>query len=152
MVKRYAPQILLYAFSIALLVWVLKYLEFRYMMRDLETEIYLSVVAILFTALGLAIGRKLIPRSQSTINGNQLTDPEKLRGKYAITQREWEVLQLVNAGFSNKQIADELHLSIHTVKSHLSRIFEKLAVSRRTEALHRAREIGLIKETSPTKV
>jgi LuxR family maltose regulon positive regulatory protein len=61
-----------------------------------------------------------------------------------LSPRELEVLQLVAQGLSNREIAERLFLSVNTVKGHNRNIFGKLQVQRRTEAVARARELGLL--------
>jgi LuxR family maltose regulon positive regulatory protein len=61
-----------------------------------------------------------------------------------LSQREREVLRLIGQGLSNREISERLFLALDTVKGHNRKIFEKLAVQRRTEAVARARELGLL--------
>jgi len=132
--------ILIYGISLALLVFLLEYVEYKVRIRDLSAEFYITVLALLFTALGIWVGRTLNARSRISFTKN--TQALVYLG---ISERELEVLELVAQGLSNQQIADRLFVSINTVKTHLSRLYEKLEVKRRTEAVKKARVLQLIK-------
>jgi len=146
-------QELLYGVSLALLLFVLKWLELRFLIIDHIIEIYVGAIALLFTGLGIWLAHKLtMPQVETQIverevyvtAGDEFTinEPERLR--LGISYRELEVLQLVSEGLSNQQIADRLFVSLNTVKTHSSRIFEKLEVRNRTQAVERARRLRLI--------
>ncbi|GGH23748.1 helix-turn-helix transcriptional regulator [Dyadobacter endophyticus] len=146
-------QELLYGVSLALLLFVLRWLELRFLIIDHLIEIYVGAIALMFTGLGIWLAHKLTaPRAETRIVEREvyvtageefiLNEPERLR--LGISQRELEVLQLVAEGLSNQQIAERLFVSLNTVKTHSSRIFEKLEVRNRTQAVERARRLGLI--------
>jgi len=139
-VKR---TIILYSLALAALVFLLKFLEYRFIIRDLSFEFYFGIVAILFTALGIWAGLKLT-RKKIVLVGPQfiLNEPELLR--LGISKRELEVLESISQGLSNQQIADKLFVSLNTIKTHSSNLFLKLEVSRRTQAVQRAKELRLI--------
>jgi len=139
-VKR---TIILYSLALAALVFLLKFLEYRFIIRDLSFEFYFGIVAILFTALGIWAGLKLT-RKKIVLVGPQfiLNEPELLR--LGISKRELEVLESISRGLSNQQIADKLFVSLNTIKTHSSNLFLKLEVSRRTQAVQRAKELRLI--------
>jgi NarL family two-component system response regulator LiaR len=139
-VKR---TIILYSLALAALVFLLKFLEYRFIIRDLSFEFYFGIVAILFTALGIWAGLKLT-RKKIVMVGPQfiLNEPELLR--LGISKRELEVLESISQGLSNQQIADKLFVSLNTIKTHSSNLFLKLEVSRRTQAVQRAKELRLI--------
>jgi len=139
-VKR---TILLYALSLALLVFMLKMMEYTYMVRNLTLEFYLGVVALLFTALGVWAGWKLTRKKQRTVNAAFILD-EKTLEQTGISKRELEVLELMSAGLSNQEIADRLFVSLNTVKTHTSNLFIKLDAKRRTQAIQRAKDLQLI--------
>ena len=108
-------------------------------------EYYVGIIAIIFTLLGLWIGRKLTAthRTEEIIaDGTSAirTSPTDL----GISPRESEVLHLIAAGHSNQEIADTLFLSLNTIKKHTSTLFRKLEAERRTQAIEKARRIGLI--------
>ena len=135
--------IILYSLALAALVFLLKFLEYRFIIRDLSFEFYFGIVAILFTALGIWAGLKLT-RKKIVLVGPQfiLNEPELLR--LGISKRELEVLESISQGLSNQQIADKLFVSLNTIKTHSSNLFLKLEVSRRTQAVQRAKELSLI--------
>lgn len=135
--------IILYSLALAALVFLLKFLEYRFIIRDLSFEFYFGIVALLFTALGIWAGLKLT-RKKIVLVGPQfiLNEPELLR--LGISKRELEVLESISQGLSNQQIADKLFVSLNTIKTHSSNLFLKLEVSRRTQAVQRAKELRLI--------
>jgi len=120
----------------------MKLLEYKYFMRDLSVEFYITVIAIFFTGLGIWMGFKLTRKSTvvEPIKTISLVPPEK----FDLSKREYEVLQLINQGLSNQEIAEKLFVSLNTVKTHTSNLFVKLAVKRRTQAIQRAKQVGLI--------
>lgn len=137
--------VLLYAVALALLIWLLKWLEFRFLVRDLSLEIYLTILAVFFTALGIWAGLKLTRKKIVTITLGQdfiLNDAEL--NKLGISKREHEVLEWMAKGLSNQEIADKLFVSLNTVKTHTSNLFLKLEVSRRTQAIQKAKQLRLI--------
>jgi len=133
-----------YGLAMAVLVFVLKYVEYRYWIRDLRMEVYVGVVAVLFTALGIWVGSKLLEGKKiASVVGRNEVDEEAVR-RIGISGRELEVLGLMATGNSNQEIADTLFISLPTVKSHASSLFGKLEVKRRTEAVHKAKSLGII--------
>ncbi|MEO8068028.1 MAG: response regulator transcription factor [Flavobacteriales bacterium] len=145
-VRRYGywTTVVLYGLALAAVVFLLKYFEYRYWIRDLSVEVYIGVVAVLFTALGIWMGSKLLQRKKVGVAETlQKVDAEALR-RIGISAREQEVLQLMATGLSNQEIADKLFISLPTVKSHSSSLFGKLEVKRRTEAVHKAKALGVI--------
>jgi len=146
-------QELLYGVSLALLLFVLRWLELRFLIIDHVIEIYIGAIAVLFTGLGIWLAHKLTkPKVETRIVEREIyvtageefivNEPERLR--LGISQRELEVLQLVAEGLSNQEVAERLFVSLNTVKTHSSRIFEKLEVRNRTQAVERARRLRLI--------
>ena len=133
---------LIFAIALAALMVVLKFLESAFVLGNFQLEIYISFVAIAFLAFGLWFGK----RNQSQKVGADF-DPEildKIKAKWHISDREYEVILGIADGLSNKEIGNRLHLSEHTVKSHLANVFAKLNAKRRTEAVLIARKEGLI--------
>jgi ATP/maltotriose-dependent transcriptional regulator MalT len=141
----------LYGLFLAILVTLLKRLEYRYYLRDLKVEFYMGLVAILFTALGVWMGLKLT-RKKKMESGEKNSLPEVPTQAYrreqlnelSISEREFEVLELIAVGHSNQEIADLLFISLNTVKTHSSNLFHKLDVKRRTQAVQKAKELGII--------
>lgn len=139
--------ILIYGTVLALLVWALKWMEYRYILRDLSLQFYLGLVALLFSGLGIWIGinllkpKAVIPAEMSTESPEILAIPEALLRESGISPREYEVLQLMAAGLSNQEIAGRLFISLNTVKTHISNIYLKLDVKRRTQAIQKMKEL-----------
>lgn len=136
--------VVLYAIGLAGLVFILKYFEYRYWIRDLSVEVYMGVVAVLFTALGVWVGSKLLAARKPEPAEPPRPPTEEVMRSLGISMRELEVLQLMAQGCSNQEIADKLFISLPTVKSHSSSLFVKLDVNRRTQAVLKAREVGVI--------
>ena len=136
-------SILLYGLAMALLLAMLKFLQFKFLVRDLGIEVYLSIIAVIFMVLGVWAGLKLTNPSQKQEDRVSL-NPEKALEELGLSQREFEVLQLMAKGFSNQEIADELFLSLNTIKSHSSNIFSKMDVKRRTQAIDKAKSMGIL--------
>jgi DNA-binding NarL/FixJ family response regulator len=133
--------ILIYGTLLALGVMGLQWLEYRYLVREHAFEVYAAIIAVAFLALGVWAGARLFrrePPAPFEINVDALQS-------LGISDREREVLELLAAGRSNKEIAQRLDVSPNTIKTHVARLFEKLSVSRRTEAISRARELGVIR-------
>ncbi|MCZ8069758.1 MAG: response regulator transcription factor [Bacteroidota bacterium] len=137
--------IVAYAVALAALIWLLKWLEFRFMVRDLSLEIYLTILAVFFTVLGIWAGLKLTRKKIVTITlGPDFILNEFELNKLGISKREHEVLEWMAKGLSNQEIADKLFVSLNTVKTHTSNLFLKLEVSRRTQAIQKAKQLRLI--------
>ncbi|GGM88689.1 helix-turn-helix transcriptional regulator [Dyadobacter beijingensis] len=146
-------QEILYGVSLALLLFLLRWLELRFLILDHIIEIYVGAIALLFTGLGIWLAHKLttpkvetriVEREVFVTAGGEFTVNEGERMRLGISQRELEVLQLVAQGLSNQEVAERLFVSLNTVKTHSSRIFEKLEVRSRTQAVERARRLRLI--------
>lgn len=135
--------IFLYGLSLASLVALLKFFEYRLFIRDLSLEFYVGVVAVLFTALGVWVGRRLTKKIVIIASPDFHLDARAL-DRLGISKREFEVLELISIGLSNQEIADKLFVSVNTIKTHSSNLFQKLDVSRRTQAIQRAKELRLI--------
>ncbi len=142
--------IILYGLGLALLMIALKSIEYRYMLRDLSTEFYVTLVALLFTSVGIWVGLKLRGEKAPLIEKvpTDEIESEKLKAEQlaetGISQREFEVLQLMAEGHTNQEIADQLFISLNTVKTHSSNLFAKLDVKRRTQAVQKAKELALL--------
>lgn len=143
--------IILYGLGLALLMIALKSIEYRYMLRDLSTEFYVTLVALLFTSVGIWVGLKLRGEKAPLIEKvpTDEIESEKLKAEQlaetGISQREYEVLQLMAEGHTNQEIADQLYISLNTVKTHSSNLFAKLDVKRRTQAVQKAKELALLR-------
>ena len=137
-----AKTVVLYGFLLAGLSYLLSLIKFKFLIRELSVEFYVGIVALVFTALGVWMGSRLVRKKRESVG--QFVMNESARAHLGITSREIEVLALMSAGHSNEEIARRLFLSLHTVKSHVSHILSKLDVSRRTQAIEKARSLRLI--------
>ncbi len=136
--------ILVYGAGMAGLIFFLKFIEYKYFIRDLQTEAYIGVVAILFTIVGVWVGSKLIRNKGAGEKVAEFKQDEQQIKQLGLSKREYEVLELIARGLSNKEIAEKLFISLPTVKTHSSNLFVKLDVQRRTQAVIKARELNII--------
>jgi DNA-binding CsgD family transcriptional regulator len=146
---------LIYGLTGGVLIAVLKLIEFRFLVVEHSLEIYGGLIALLFAGLGIWLGLKLtrkkevllkevvrevrvpVPDEPFSVNETQLK-------QLGITKRELEILELIAHGMSNREIAEKLFVSENTVKTHSSRLFDKLSAKRRTQAVQIGKENGLI--------
>lgn len=147
-------SILAYGLGGGLLVAALRLTEYRFLVVEHSLEIYGGLVAATFAGLGVWMGSKLDRRRRAApvvaaaVGGSVpgapfVADAERQRA-LGITPRELEILGLIAAGLSNREIGERLFVSENTVKTHSSRLFDKLAAKRRTQAVHLAKEMRLI--------
>ncbi|MFZ2907069.1 MAG: LuxR C-terminal-related transcriptional regulator [Cyclobacteriaceae bacterium] len=136
--------ILLYGMTLATLIFLLKFLEYRMFVRDLSVEIYVGIIAVMFTLLGVWAGLKLTHRKTIIITNPHFQFDESRLEKLGISKREYEVLELIAKGLSNQEIAEKLFVSLNTIKTHSSNLFFKLEAKRRTQAIQKAKELQLI--------
>jgi len=144
-------HVLIYGIIGGILIAVLKWSEYRYLVIEHSIEIYSGLIAAIFAVLGIWLGLKLT-RKQETIVVKEVPVPatvpfvpnEKKREELTITPRELEILELIAQGMSNREIAEKLFVSENTVKTHSSRVFEKLGARRRTQAVQFGKEFGLL--------
>jgi len=137
---RMGRIILSYGLAIAALVTVLEWLEYRFVTRVFSAELYIVLLAVLFTGLGIWVGRRLTEKKPAAPFMKNTAAIRSL----GVTDREFEVLELLAAGLSNKEIARRLDVSPNTVKTHVAKLYEKLGVERRTAAVDKARALALI--------
>lgn len=144
---------LLYGVSLAILLFLLKWLELRFVILNHAFEIYIAAIALIFTALGIWLALKLAKPKVKTILIEKEVYIEKTSdfilnqrelNKLGLSKRELEVLQLMAEGLSNQEIASRLFLSLNTIKTHSSRLFEKMDVERRTQAIDMAKKLSII--------
>ena len=146
--------ILLYGLALGLLLASLQTVRYRLLLVDHSLELYLGLIAAVFAVVGLWLGRRGVVR-QMEITATAPLPPldgaalERTLAQYRITQREYEVLQLIARGLSNQEIAAHMFVSLNTVKTHTSNLFSKLDAQRRTQAVERARALGLIAPAHP---
>ena len=135
-----------YGIGLGILLVVLRLIEYQSLVRAHIFEIYGGLIALIFMGLGIWAGLKLTKRKTTTIFVQTPVefDENKIK-ELGISKRESEVLELISQGLSNQEIADKLFVSLNTVKTHSARLFEKLEVNSRTKAIHKAKEMGLIR-------
>jgi DNA-binding CsgD family transcriptional regulator len=137
---RMTKPILLYGAAVAAGALLLRWLEYRTLVRMGSTPPYVAAVALIFVVLGIWIGN----RTARPIALESFEPNERALEELGITPRELEVLELLARGQANREIARALYVSPNTVKTHLSSLYGKLDVSRRTQAVDRARSLRLI--------
>jgi two-component system, NarL family, response regulator LiaR len=144
---------IIYSVSLAFLLFLLKWLELRFIIFDHSFEIYIGFIAIIFTSLGIWLALKLSkPKIEKVMvekevyvarNENFVLDTS-LVSQLELSKRELEILGLLAQGHSNQEIAAKLFVSLSTVKTHIQNLFEKLDVKRRIQAVEKARSLNLI--------
>ena len=155
--KRHA---LIFGLVGGLLIAALQYTQYRFIVIEHSLDIYGAIVAILFSAFGIWIALRLTRGRRDSVHETVLIkevvdptqarapglfSPDRLQQKtLGITERELEVLRLVSGGFSNREIAAQLFVSENTIKTHCARAFAKLGAARRTQAVQRGKELGLL--------
>jgi len=144
-------HILIYGLCGGLLIVLLKLVEYRFLVVEHSLEIYGGLIALMFASLGIWLGLKLT-KNKETLIIKEVPVPmaapfavnEQRVRELGITPRELEILELIARGLSNREIAEKLFVSENTVKTHSSRLFEKLSARRRTQAVQLGKEFGLI--------
>jgi DNA-binding CsgD family transcriptional regulator len=142
-------NILLYGLCGGVLVTLLKLTEYRFLVVEHSLEIYGGLVAAIFSALGIWLGLTLTRKKTQVVvnptpNGSSFKLNQQRMAELGITPRELEILGLIAAGLSNREIAERLFVSESTVKTHSSRVFDKLGAKRRTQAVQLGKEAHLI--------
>ncbi len=146
-------HIILYGLALALLVFVLKWLQWTFLIVDNAIEIYVGFIAVFFTVLGIWIASRLTRPGVQTVlteKESRATPPETFAvnrnelNKLRLSNREYEVLQLLAKGHSNAEIAATLFLSVSTVKTHVSNLLDKMEVKNRTQATDKAKRLQII--------
>jgi NarL family two-component system response regulator LiaR len=151
-------HVLIFGLVGGLLIATLQYTEYRFVVIEHSVELYSALVAILFATFGIWLGLR-ITRRRETIVVRKVLVPASGPGaepasafapntaqqqSLGITARELEILTLIARGLSNREIATQLFVSENTVKTHCSRAFDKLGAARRTQAVQRGKELGLL--------
>lgn len=144
-------HVLLYGLLAGVLIAALRLIEYRWLVLEHSVEIYGGLVAAVFASLGIWLGLKLTRHTETVVVRevevpaplNFVRDQNKLEA-LGITPRELEILELIAAGLSNKEIAERVYVSENTVKTHSSRVFDKLGARRRTQAVQLGKELRLI--------
>ncbi len=155
--------VLIYGILGGVLIAALKLAEYRFLVLEHSLEIYGGIIALVFSSLGIWLGLKLT-RTRETVVVREVPVPFEVRvpvevavpagarfernearlAQLGITPRELEILEAMAAGLSNREIGERLFVSENTVKTHAARVFDKLSARRRTQAVQRAKEAGLI--------
>ncbi len=144
-------KILIYGVVLGFLILGLKFAEYRFLIRSNSFEIYSGLIAVLFAVVGIWGGMKFVKKKEVVVVKEVLVQPtenfavnENNLKQLNISKRELDVLMLMAEGLSNQQVADKLFVSLNTVKTHSSKLFEKLNVQRRTQAVQEAKKLGLV--------
>ena len=150
-------HVLIYGVTGGALIVVLHLIEFRFLVIEHSVEIYGALIAALFAAFGIWLGLKLTRKEEVVLlkevevvrevpvpMSEPFTINEQQQRQLGITKRELEILELIAEGLSNREIAGKLFVSENTVKTHSSRLFDKLGAKRRTQAVQIGKDIGLI--------
>ncbi|MGA8109699.1 MAG: LuxR C-terminal-related transcriptional regulator [Acidobacteriaceae bacterium] len=154
-------HVLIFGLVGGLLIAALQYSEYRFVILSHSVELYGALVAVLFAAFGIWLGLRITRRRETVLETIRETvvvrevpvaaeapppfAPDTARRQtLGITARELEILTLVARGLSNREIATQLFVSENTVKTHCARAFDKLGAARRTQAVQRGKEMGLL--------
>lgn len=148
MIVRY-KQTIAYGIILAVLLLFLRWLELRFLIIEHSFEIYAGGIAVLFTGLGIWLTLnlskpKIVEKEIIVSKPTSFILNEKALVTLALSTRELEVLQLMANGKSNQEIADHLFLSLNTIKTHNARLFEKMEVKRRTQAIELGKKLSII--------
>jgi NarL family two-component system response regulator LiaR len=151
-------HVLIFGLVGGLLIATLQYTEYRFIVIEHSVELYGALVAILFASFGIWLGLRITRRREKIVVREVLSSASGRSAEPAspfapntaeqqrlgITSRELEILTLIARGLSNREIATQLFVSENTVKTHCSRTFDKLGAARRTQAVQRGKELGLL--------
>ena len=150
---KFHKATIVYSICLALLLFLLKWLELRFIILDYSLEIYIGAIAFIFTGLGIWLALKLSKPKIKTVvvekevyisrNENFVLN-ESLVAQLELSNRELEILGLMAEGNSNQEIANRIFVSLSTVKTHNQNLFEKLDVKRRTQAIEKGKKLNLI--------
>lgn len=148
-------ELISYAIAMAILLLLLRLLEYKFLVLEYKVEIYAGIIAIIFLLIGIWVANKVTKPKVETVvvekevkifQDNFTMNTEAIE-TLKISSRELEVLQLMSKGLSNQEIADALFVSLHTIKTHNANLFEKLDVKRRTQAVEVAKKLQIITPT-----
>lgn len=152
-------NIFLYAVAMAAIMLLLQWMQVKLLVIDHATEIYITGIAFIFTFLGIWLAKKLTRPKTEVITEKVMVEKEvivyrqnpesfsadtEMINQLGISQREMDVLHCMAQGATNQEIANQLFVSLNTVKTHTSRLFEKLDVKRRTQAIEKAKRLHII--------
>jgi NarL family two-component system response regulator LiaR len=152
-------HVLIFGLVGGLLIATLQYTEYRFVVIEHSVELYGALVAVLFATFGIWLGLRITGNRETireTVVVREVLVPSQVpalepftpntahQQTLGITARELEILSLIARGFSNREIATQLFISENTVKTHCARAFDKLGAARRTQAVQRGKELGLL--------
>lgn len=141
--KKTYISIFLFGLILAVLTIILQFFEYRYLIGNLNTDVYTLIVALIFTAVGIWVGLGIFRQKKVVQEPSYEIDRQKIKD-LDIKEREYEVLQLIAQGLSNQEIADRLFLALPTIKTHTSNLYAKLDVRSRTQAVRKAQQLQII--------
>lgn len=149
--------LILYGVLLAFLVFLLKWLQWKFLIVDNSIEIYIGLIAVFFTILGIWVATQLVKPKVETITETVIIEKEiyiprpedfsvnqKELEKLNLSTREYEILQLLARGYSNADVAGKLFLSLSTIKTHVSNLYLKMDVKSRTQAIEKAKRLKII--------
>lgn len=146
-------RIVLYGAALAVLLFLLKWLEFHFIIISNAYEVYVGAIAVLFTLLGIWLALKLTKPKVETVvvekpvyisNVSDFSPNQHELTRLNLSRRELEVLELMAEGLSNQEISTRLFVSLNTIKTHSSNLFDKMEVKRRTQAVEMAKRLCII--------
>lgn len=148
-------QILFYGLSMAILLFILRWMELRFVVFTHSYEIYIGLIALLFTSLGIWLALKLskpkveiktvvVEKEVYITQQEEFVPNESMIHQLELSKRELEILNLIAQGLKNEEIAQQMFISLSTVKTHNQNLFAKLDVQRRTQAVEKAKRLKLI--------
>ena len=143
-------DVLLYGLTLAILLLGMRWLEYRYLILDHSLDLFIGIIALFFTLLGVWLAVKLSKPKTREVVIEKVIYQDKVEEdiipteSFGLSRRELEILKQMAEGKSNQEIAEQLYISLSTVKTHVSAIFEKLEVKRRTQAIEKARSFKIL--------
>ena len=146
-------HIMLYGLALATLIFGLKWLQWNFLVVDNAIDLYIGLIAVIFTMLGMWVASQLIKSKTQTVfeekqviihqSESFILNQTELK-RLSLTNREHQVLKLIVQGFSNAEIADQLFLSLSTIKTHVSSLYVKMNVKNRFQAMTKAKRMKIV--------
>jgi DNA-binding CsgD family transcriptional regulator len=146
-------HLILYGAALAVLVFFMKWLQWKFLITDNAMDIYIGMIALLFTGLGIWVAMQLTtPKVKTIVVEKEVTGMQSdastidiaVLENLQLTNREYEVLLLLCTGHSNTEIANQLFLSLSTIKTHVSNLYTKLDVKSRVQAIDKAKRLKIV--------
>ncbi|MEM9361942.1 MAG: response regulator transcription factor [Bacteroidota bacterium] len=151
--RNKVKHIFLYGLVLATLTLGLKWLQWKFLILDNSIDIYIGLIALTFTILGVWIASQITkPKTETVVIEKQVVVHrphefvlnEEVFNKLNLTSREYEVLKLIVRGHSNSNIAEKLFLSQSTIKTHVSNLYKKMDVKNRYHAIAKAKNLNIV--------